>query len=190
MNYTLLFAILLLSKCTPETMPSQPTTSDAISIFDFSATTPPDSWFVQDDVVMGGRSDGNIETTDAGYGRFYGEVSLENNGGFSSIRYNPEAPVEVDGKEKFILRLRGDGSKYTIRVNDDPDKRYYYQYTFPTTGEWQEIEVPFADMEPVFRGRSLDLPNYAGGPVTRVQFLIGNKRAQTFEVLLDWMRAV
>ena len=43
-------------------------------------------WRVVDDGVMGGRSKGNIKVSDDGILTFSGKLSLENNGGFSSLR--------------------------------------------------------------------------------------------------------
>ena len=43
---------------------------------------------------MGGRSDGNFNLNKEGFAVFHGEVSLENNGGFSSLRYQfPEKDI-------------------------------------------------------------------------------------------------
>ena len=54
-------------------------------LYDFEAGNKAHGWIIVDDNVMGGRSEGNISVNDKGYGIFEGEVSLENNGGFSSM---------------------------------------------------------------------------------------------------------
>ena len=43
-------------------------------------------WRITDDRVMGGRSQGKFEITKQDTMRFSGNLSLENNGGFSSVR--------------------------------------------------------------------------------------------------------
>ena len=183
----LLFLALLLTQCPT---PNEPTMNDSITLFDFQTDTPADAWRIQDDVVMGGRSSGNFEITDEGHGRFHGEVSLENNGGFSSIQTFFDEPVRIEGADHFLVRLRGDGSDYTFRVKHTADARYWYQAKISTTdGEWQTARVPFAELEPHFRGEQLDREPFPGKEVHGIQFLIGNKRAQEFEVLLDWMSA-
>ncbi len=58
----------------------------AQEVYDFSHESKPGDWFVVDDGVMGGRSQGNVGLSEEGHGIFQGTVSLENNGGFSSIR--------------------------------------------------------------------------------------------------------
>jgi hypothetical protein len=60
-------------------------------------------------------------------------------------------------------------------------------YEFKTTGEWQEIEIPFSEMYPRFRGYRLDIPNYQGESLTEIAFLIGNKVRETFQLEIDYI---
>ena len=158
-----------------------------VTLFDFTADTSPDAWRVQDDVVMGGRSAGHFALTSEGHARFHGEVSLANNGGFSSIVHALDGPVAVGAAKAFRLRVRGDGSTYTFRVKSDPAQRYYHEAEFATGGSWEVVEVPFAELRPVHHGEPVDAPAYVGGPVTNLQLLIGNGREQSFELLVDWI---
>jgi len=59
-------------------------------LFDFTKESNIQNWSVVNDGVMGGLSKGNFSVNDKGDGFFTGHVSLENNGGFSSVRYNFE----------------------------------------------------------------------------------------------------
>ena len=56
-------------------------------IFDFDHNTNLNDWKIIDDVVMGGKSNGKFTIDNDGNGVFSGDVSIENNGGFSSLRY-------------------------------------------------------------------------------------------------------
>ena len=56
-------------------------------VFDFNKTSNIKNWIVVDDAVMGGKSVGSFELSNEGNGVFKGNVSLENNGGFSSVKY-------------------------------------------------------------------------------------------------------
>ena len=47
-------------------------------IFDFSKTANISSWSIVDDVVMGGRSNGNFTINKEGHGAFSGKISLKN----------------------------------------------------------------------------------------------------------------
>ena len=153
-------------------------------IFDFNNEADIGNWQVVDDVVMGGESSGTFRLTEDGYGLFEGHISLENNGGFSSVRYSFEE-MSVKAFSKVKIKLRGDGNDYQFRIKTNSRDYYSYIYTFSTTGEWQEIEIPLKDMFPSFRGRKLDMPNFSGNQIEEVTFLIGNKKEQDFKLLID-----
>jgi hypothetical protein len=153
-------------------------------VYDFSTGSKPGDWFVVDDGVMGGRSRGQVGLSEEGHGIFQGTVSLENNGGFSSIRTRMEG-LETKGYSAFRIRLKGDGKNYQFRVRSQLNERHSYQYEFPTTGEWQEVTVPFDQMIPTFRGMRLNLPNYPGGYLRECSFLISNKKNESFRLEID-----
>lgn len=153
-------------------------------LFDFNTEISSADWVIVDDVVMGGKSDGHFEVNSAGHAVFYGRVSLENNGGFSSVRYQFEQQ-EIEGFNKMTIRLKGDGKKYQFRIKPDRRFRHSYIYHFTTTGEWQTIEIPLSEMRPSFRGRYLDMPNYSGQLIEEVRFLIANKEEQEFRLEID-----
>ncbi|MEL7225060.1 MAG: CIA30 family protein [Cyanobacteria bacterium J06576_12] len=83
--------------------------NNGLLLFDFKEDTSATAWRTQDDTVMGGRSAGHFALTESGHGRFWGDVSLENNGGFSSIRYRFATPVNVADHTAFSLRVKGEG---------------------------------------------------------------------------------
>lgn len=161
------------------------TTSDIIPIFLSDLDTPANAWRVQDDVVMGGRSQGRVNIEDDGKVHFHGNVSLENNGGFSSMIYEVDPAQEADEKVAFRLLVKGDGSTYKFRVRSAAGDRFYHQAEFETNGDWETIAIPFELMTAVRRGRAVDVPNYAGETINRLQILIGNGKAETFELWLE-----
>ncbi len=156
----------------------------SIIVFDFNKSNRLNEWKVVDDVVMGGKSDGKFEISPDGHGVFYGSVSVENNGGFSSIRYERER-MKVDQFSKFIIRFHSDGKNYQFRVKTNATDYYSYVFNFSTQPGWQSIEIPFSKMAPTFRGRSLDQPNFPGQHFEELGFLIGNKKAQDFKLMID-----
>ncbi len=157
---------------------------NSMVIFDFKQNSDLRDWRVVDDTVMGGRSDGHFKLNPAGHGVFQGDVSLENNGGFSSIRYRFDTK-QVKGFSTVKIKLKGDGKRYQFRVKSNQYDRHSYIYHFQTTGDWEVVEVPLSDMLPKFRGRSLDLPNYPGQVMEEIAFLISNKRAEAFSLALE-----
>jgi len=155
-----------------------------MTIFDFEPTSDLSNWFILDDVVMGGRSDGHFEINENGHGQFYGDVSLENYGGFSSVRYNLQE-AKVDAFTKCIIRLKGDGKDYQFRVKSSSRERHSYIQSFETNGDWQEIEIDLKKMYPSFRGRKLNIPNYPCEYLGEIAILIGNKKNESFKLEID-----
>lgn len=153
-------------------------------LFDFSKDCDLTNWMVVDDVVMGGRSNGTFKINDSGHGVFQGKVSLENNGGFSSVRYGFNQK-NIAEHTKIVLRLKGDGNRYQFRVKSNSNDRHSYIYHFETTHDWQSIEIPLSDMNPGFRGRTLDIPNYQGKLLEEIIFLISNKKEESFKLQID-----
>lgn len=141
-------------------------------------------WQVVNDVVMGGHSSGSFKVNDKGHGIFYGSVSTENNGGFSSVRTSLKSK-EFRGNKAFILKLKGDGKSYQFRVKTSLSEKHSYIQSFETNGEWQKIKIPFHKMFASFRGRALNIPNYDGSAIKEMRFLIGNKRNEAFELEIE-----
>jgi NADH dehydrogenase [ubiquinone] 1 alpha subcomplex assembly factor 1 len=150
-------------------------------IFDFKADSNIGNWQVVDDDVMGGLSNGRFYLHKEGYGVFEGVVSLENNGGFSSVRYRFD-PINSKGYKKIVLKLKGDGKAYQFRLKANQNDQFSYIYSFNTNGKQETIEIRLSDMVPSFRGRKLELPNYNSERMQEVAFLIGNKKAENFRL--------
>jgi hypothetical protein len=156
-------------------------------LFDFADPAAMRGWQVEDDGVMGGRSQGNLTHDKAGHLIFRGEVSLENNGGFSSIQNN-FSPIDVTAYQHAIIRLKGDGKEYRFLVESENDARHYYVAELPTTGEWQEIKIPLRTMYPVRRGDRLDIPDYPAETMAQVRLMIANGRAESFQLEISSVR--
>lgn len=156
-------------------------------LFDFKKGNKLGDWKIVNDVVMGGRSEAQFEINSEGCGVFSGQISLENNGGFSSLRYRFES-LDVIKYKKVVLKLKGDGKAFQFRLKPNLTHAHSYVKHFQTSGEWESIEIDFKDMYPQFRGRVLDMPNYSGERVTEVAFLIANKRAEAFRLEIESIR--
>ncbi len=153
-------------------------------VFDFNQQSNISKWVIVDDVVMGGKSFGSFSLNKSGHGEFTGDVSLENNGGFSSVRYRLNKD-DIENYSKFVLKIRGDGKAYQFRVKTNRYDYHSYIFTFQTTTEWQTIEVPFSEMYPAFRGRKLNMEKYQGKQLEEIAFLIGNKKNESFRLEID-----
>lgn len=153
-------------------------------IFDFNSGSDTQGWRTVDDDVMGGRSSSDFTISEDGYGLFEGSVSLENNGGFSSLRYRFNK-TQIDKNGKVVLKVKGDGKKYQFRIKKSSSDYHSYIHNFETSGEWEEIEIPLNVFYPSFRGMKLDIPNFAHNDIEEIGLLIGNKKAEKFSLLID-----
>jgi hypothetical protein len=154
-------------------------------LYDFTSDSKND-WQIVDDRVMGGVSQGGFTISEEGHCIFSGHVSLENNGGFSSLMH-PSKSTNVEEYKKVILRVKGDKKKYQFRLKANRSDYYSYIQTFETNGEWQEVEIAFKDFSPSFRGRALDMPNFPGKQIEEMRFLIANYKEEDFKIEIDWI---
>lgn len=156
----------------------------SMTLFDFNSKTNLKNWTVVNDGVMGGLSKGTIKINENGHALFSGNVLLENNGGFSSVRHSLPK-TDVSSHQKIVLRVKGDGKIYQFRVKTNSSDFYSYTYSFKTSGKWETIEIPFSEMVPSFRGRRVNLPNYPGEILEEIAFLIGNGKQEVFALEID-----
>ena len=148
------------------------------------------AWSVVNDGVMGGVSRGGIRRTDNGTGVFSGTLSLENNGGFASVRA-VIGRTDLSAHAGLELRVRGDGRTYHLRLRtDDRFDGVAYRAFFTTRdGEWLTIRVPFADFEPTFRGRTLSgEPPLDTSRIHQVVFMLADKQPGPFALEIDFVR--
>ena len=146
------------------------------SVFDFSlADFDLSAWGALDDVVMGGVSQGSFFKREQ-WAAFAGSVSTDNSGGFSSVRTkNFEPPFDLSGWRGMRLRVMGDGQRYKfiLRNRGDWDSPAYI-YGFDTVpNEWIDISVPFDEMVPTFRAKSVpDAPAFDPANVCSLQVML------------------
>ena len=149
-------------------------------------------WTVVNDGVMGGISRSRITRTEQGTGLFTGRVSLENNGGFASVRTRL-ADQDLSSFQGVEIRVKGNGRTYQLRFRNDAQlDGAAYSAEFPTTvGEWTTVQIPFADFKPTFRGRQLkDYPPLDQSALRQMTFMIADKKAGPFRLEIDFVRAV
>lgn len=138
-------------------------------------------WRSINDGVMGGLSAGGMSQTDEGL-KFSGSLSLENNGGFSSVR----RPVSEDLSRATGVRIqvRGDGREYQFRIRQDAGfDGVSWSAAFSSSAQWQQVELALDQFTPVFRGRKMP----QAGPVIpaeikQIGFLLADKTAGRFEL--------
>jgi monofunctional biosynthetic peptidoglycan transglycosylase len=161
------------------------------TIFDFTSVSTGKVWNIINDGVMGGLSRSRFEITPDNTAVFSGQVSLENNGGFASVRTVPR-DYRLDGYTGIFLRVKGDGNIYSFRVRTDArfDGISYRAKFFTEKDQWIEIRLPFEDFVPTYHGRILsNRPPVDPEKIQQMGFLIADKQKGPFKLIIDWIKA-
>lgn len=158
-------------------------------LLDFSAPQAPRFQAI-DDRVMGGRSGSRMRRTPEGTGIFEGLVSLENRGGFASVRGSiPETDLSVS--DGVRIRVRGDGRRYRLVLrNDGRFSGVNHMQDFqPPAGRWWEVGLPFRGFEPSVQGSR---PRHARpldpSRIKQVGFMIADGEEGPFRLEVAWIR--
>ena len=110
-------------------------------------------WRIVNDGVMGGLSSSKAIVKDDKI-IFSGNVSLENNGGFASLR----SPVKDYNFEKFSgieIKIKGDGKFYSMSMKETTYfNGYFYTSSFETKkDEWIVVQIPFDQLKLYYFGQ-------------------------------------
>lgn len=158
--------------------------------FDTPATT--QNWQPINDGVMGGVSTSRMRFDVNGYAVFEGEVSLENNGGFASVRTSL-LDLGCTNTTAYVLTVWGDGHTYKLNMRTDTGfDGVNYQAAFtPVPGLWTQSVLRVADFEPRFRGRTVQgVPRLHLEAVRQVGLMISDKQAGAFRLMVKSIEAV
>ncbi|MGY8643311.1 MAG: CIA30 family protein [Verrucomicrobiales bacterium] len=148
-------------------------------------------WQVVNDGVMGGLSKGSVKITEEGTMKFTGTLSLENNGGFSTVRSNGQQ-LDLSNDLGILLRVKGDGREYDLRLDSDATYRgmpvSFAGKFVAEKGDWQQITIPWNMFKGSWRGT--DLPNEKLNPavIRRAGILLGDKKNGPFALEIDYIR--
>ena len=147
-------------------------------------------WRAVNDGVMGGVSRGGIQRTNENTGLFSGILSLDNNGGFASVRTDLGA-CDLSEEAGLEIRVRGDGRTYQVRLRtDDRFDGIAYRAEFATSkDEWTVAHIPFERFLPTFRGtRVTDAPPLDVSHTRQLAFMLADKRPGAFSLEIDYVR--
>ena len=166
--------------------------SPSDALFAFASPDAAAAWQTVNDGVMGGVSDGRFRITERQTLEFYGTLSLENNGGFASVRSQPRS-LGLRAGQTLVARVRGDGREYQLNLYTPGRTRAYsYRAPFRTrAGEWIEVAVPLDRFEATWFGRTVP----GVGPVdprsvTSVGILLAEKTPGPFVLEVAWIKVL
>ena len=157
---------------------------------DFGIENKDSSWFVLNDGVMGGRSGATVNYLEDSF-VFKGVVSLENNGGFASIRSN-FSTFKLGEFKTVEIRYKLSGIDFALTLANS--KRWYnpnYKANLKTTqGQWQVITLNLLDFKQYQVGRATGytINTDTLDQIIRLGFISNQKRAETFELEVDYIK--
>ncbi len=154
-------------------------------LVDFSDPDEGGRWFVVNDGVMGGLSEGHFHAEE-GIGIFSGQLSLDQGGGFASVRRVPTT-YPLAGTQGVLLRMRGDGRTYQCRVrNDRAFDGIAYGAPFDTqSGKWLMVRLPWSAFAAVYHGREVpDAPPLDPAQLEQLGVLLSDRQAGAFRLEL------
>ena len=176
------------STTTTTTTPIQQ--AQSMVLYDFADQSDVSDWFNQNDTVMGGVSDSTTTWID-GHLIFSGDLSLDNNGGFTSTfgPINDQLPTLMSGAESIIVTARGDGKTYLMQIRNYDNTRYIQRFTTVADVE-QDYVLPLTDFESVDWRLSV-IPNAAPIDTTtigQIGFYLLDKQVGPFEIAISSIR--
>ncbi len=147
-------------------------------------------WFVVLDGVMGGLSTGELQVTENSF-ILSGEVSLENNGGFASLR-TPYATFNLSDYHTVTIRYRSTGQDFAFTLNKY--RRFWYpnyKTNLPiTNGEWAKVTYTLRDFGKYRLGRKMqgtpDTDDLA--KIIRLGFISNTKQATSYTFEVDFIQ--
>ncbi len=143
-------------------------------------------WMPINDGVMGGLSESSLRLDEDGIARFEGRVSLENKGGFASVRHRLRQPPPEHSRQ-IRLQVLGDGHVYKIalRIDEDIDGISYQADFLPASHQWLEMDLGLDRFMPTFRGRAVTAPPLSSfAQVRQIGLMIANRQAGAFVLKL------
>lgn len=141
---------------------------------------------IVNDDVMGGRSDSHVVADPQGL-IFSGTVSLENRGGFASVRCPVQFPPGISA---LALTMRGDDQRYQLLLRTELSTfAPLYKASFVASADWTICEFHAQDFDASFRGRPVAAPPLVFSNVRELGILIADNQAGDFRLQLRSLQA-
>ena len=179
LNFLTVFLIMITSIKTPENN----------FLLNSAIMKTSDQWRIVNDGVMGGLSSSDVSVKNDKI-IFAGNVSLENNGGFASLR----SPVKDYSFEEFSgieIKIKGDGKRFSISMKETSYfTGYFYTTSFETKNdEWITVKLHFDDFKLYYFGKeinsSIKIPL---DKIKEISLLIGDKQKDAFIIEIDYLK--
>jgi NADH dehydrogenase [ubiquinone] 1 alpha subcomplex assembly factor 1 len=163
-----------------------------LPLFAFIEADAVKEWQAVNDGVMGGVSEGKFKITPHMTMEFFGTLSLENNGGFASVRTKAKK-LDLKKGDILIAKVRGDGREYSMNLYLNKSQvAFSYRSAVPTKkDEWIEVTLPLDKFEATSFGRVVkDAGPVEPSEINALGFMLGDKKAGAFQLEVELIRVV
>jgi monofunctional biosynthetic peptidoglycan transglycosylase len=158
-----------------------------VVLIDFIGADAAKEWQNVNDGMMGGISEGKFKITDKQTLEFFGTLSLENNGGFASVRTKAKK-LGLEKGDTLVVKVKGDGREYSLNLYlNKPLIAFSYRATVQTKkDEWIEVKVPLDKFEATSFGRVVkDAGAVKPQEVNALGFMLSDKKAGPFKMEVE-----
>lgn len=169
-----------------------PATAQEKLLTDFSSKPQvSQAWAAVNDTVMGGVSEGRYTLTSDNTLLFRGDLSLDNNGGFASIRTRT-TDLNLRGYDAIAVRVKGDGRTYNFDLRTaQPRMASSYRQPLDTQdGEWIEVRFPIQNFYLTSFGRRVNAPPLQPEDIASFGFTLSDKDEGPFSLEIGWVKAI
>lgn len=161
-------------------------------IFNFGTQNNTETWRIVNDAVMGGLSTSGI-TENKNSILFKGETSLDNNGGFASMR----TLIEKDSLKDcttMTIRFKSSSTDRTFGLSLKTSQRYYipyHKFTFsPKTNDWEELKVNITEFKHYRISEIIgeNMPLDVLSEVFNIALIVSDTKAGPFDIEIDFIK--
>ncbi|QDU25841.1 Complex I intermediate-associated protein 30 (CIA30) [Anatilimnocola aggregata] len=156
-------------------------------LFDFTGADSTKDWQTVNDGVMGGVSEGKFQITDKKTMEFFGTLSLQNNGGFASVRTKGKK-LGLEKGDTLVAKVKGDGREYHMNLSVPTFQiAYNYRAVLQTKkDEWIEVKLPLDKFEATSFGQVVkNAGQVKPSSVNGLGFMLSDKKAGPFKLEIE-----
>ena len=186
MNIMILNSLLFLFAVSITSHADEPTSK---TLDDFDETQAAGTWMSVNDGVMGGLSRGGPKVSKQHNLVFKGDISVENNGGFSSIRTRGKT-MDLSVYDGIEIKVKCDGRMYYLTTRSNGRRMLaYWSPIQPPKDEWVVIRVPFDSFYATCFGKKLPTLKLNTRKVTSIGLMLYDKKGGPFSIEAEYVGA-
>jgi hypothetical protein len=156
---------------------------------DFSQQSQVEDWVIINDGVMGGKSESSVSLNPDKI-VFSGVISLENNGGFASLR-SPVENHDLSNYSKAKIKFRSYGRTFSLMLESslifyEPVFKYDIQ---SKNEEWAEIEIDLSDFKEYRLSQFTGNNAHPGAleDILRIGIILFDKKDGPFKLEIEYL---